>query len=68
MAAQTELHTTGCHRILVTLGLPGLWLGLVAITLAGTSPGAPGDVFRTLWRALLDGAPQACSIPLPLKL
>ena len=29
------------HRILATLGLPGFWLGLVAISLAGTSRERP---------------------------
>ena len=55
---------TALNTRLQTDAIPGLWLGLVAIAIAGTSPGVPGDILRTLRRALLDGAPQACSVPL----
>ena len=62
MQAHTHLQIDAvCASI---YDLPGLWLSLVAIANPGMSQGVPGDILRTLWRAWVDGAPQACSIPL----
>ena len=65
LSGKHDPHFDGCSVLVdYIFDLPGLWLSLVAIANPGMSQGVPGDILRTLWRAWVDGAPQACSIPL----